>query len=239
MSRDWSRFHRHYDNPESSFTRRLEVTQELLDMVLDRAAPGPISLFDLCAGEGRVVLPVVAGHARGPDVHAVLVDSSAKMCETARATAAELRLTGVDVVNADAGRSSTYVPLPRADVVVLSGVFRYLGRRDVRQTARGLRQVCASSATLIWTLGGGVRCTVDDVRRELERAGFREIAVRTHRPIHDAEGVVAVHRMEAPPEPLQPGRTWFRFLPAPLSLRARLHRLAASARRHAANVLRH
>jgi hypothetical protein len=167
------------------------------------------------------------------------VDSNAEMCARARATAGELRLPSVEVVEADAGRSSTYASLPRADVVVLSGVFRYLGRRDLRRTARGLRQVCASDATVIWTLGGGLRCTVEDVRRAFERAGFHEIAFRTHRPIRDAEGVVAMHRMEAPPEPLQPNRTWFRFKfpDQSLGLRARLRRLASAAKRRAARLL--
>jgi SAM-dependent methyltransferase len=238
MSADWSRFHRHYDDLESGFARRLEVTQELLGTLFDDAVPGPISLLDVCAGEGRVVLPVLTRHTRGPDVDARLVDSDPVMCATARATVAELRLPRVEVVEADAGRSSTYAPLPRADVVILSGVFHHLGRRDLRRTARGLRQVCASDATVVWTLGGGLRCTVEDVRREFERAGFREIAVQTHRPIRDTEGVVVVHRMTSPPEPLEPGRTWFRFRPAPLGPRARLHRLASATKRRAARLLR-
>ena len=238
MTGDWSRFHRRYDDPQSSFTRRLELTQELLGTLLDGAASGPISLFDLCAGEGRVALPVVARHERRPDVHAILIDSDREVCAIARATAAELGLTRVDVIEADAGLASTYVSLPRADLVVLSGVYRYLRRRDIRRTARGLRQLCASRATVLWTLGRGVRCTIDDVRREFERAGFEELAIRTHPFIGNADGMVAVHRMTAPPEPLRTGATWFRFHRERDDLRARLRARIRVSRRGTARLVR-
>ena len=95
MSRYWTRFHQRYDDPDSGFAGRLEASQELLGTILDSAGSGPICVLDLCAGEGRVVLPVLARHERGPDVHAILVDSDTEVCATARATVAELRLPSV------------------------------------------------------------------------------------------------------------------------------------------------
>jgi hypothetical protein len=83
-TRRWTRFHRHYDDPESGFAHRLEVVQAMLGEVLDAAQPGSISLLDICAGDGRVVVPVLASHPRGPDVHAHLVDSDPEVCARAR-----------------------------------------------------------------------------------------------------------------------------------------------------------
>src|SRR5262249_51067531 len=108
MSSRWARFHEHYDDPESGFSERLEVTRTMLGEVLDAAEAGAVSLLDMCAGEGRVVLPVIASHPRGADVRAHLVDSDPEVCAKARETVDALGLEHVEVIDADAGRSSTY-----------------------------------------------------------------------------------------------------------------------------------
>ncbi len=107
----------------------------------------------MCAGQGRVTLPIIRTHPRGADVYATLIDSNAECCDTARAFAAEHALADVTVIHGDAGLSDSYMGLPRADVVIFSGVVRYLSRRDLRRTAKSFRQVCAPSAAVVWTHG--------------------------------------------------------------------------------------
>jgi len=238
MADEWSDFSRVYDDSESEFGKRLALTQDVLRSVLDATPSGATTLLDLCAGAGRVVLPVLATHARGPDVHAWLVDSDPLACEDARETVDELHLSGVEVVTADAGRAATYAGFPRADIVVLSGVLHHLWRRDARRTVAGLRQVCAADATLIWTLGWAKGFGVDDFREELARAGFRELEVRSHGTLREHEAFVGTHRMEGSPEPLERDQTWFRFRRRDPGLLSALGHARRTARKRVASLRR-
>jgi len=163
------------------------------------------------------------------------------VCATARATAAELDLDldHVTVIHADAGSSSTYAGTPRADVVVMSGVFWYFGRRDLRRTVRGFRQLCAPGAAVLFNFGSNPRFTLDRLRREFIRTGFREVTATRHDGrVGGVDGLVIVQRMTAEPEPLRPGRTWFRFRHGRAGPNPPMRRLVRATKTRVARVVR-
>jgi hypothetical protein len=73
--RDWLEWHRDYDDPGSLLSRRLELVQGYLRAELDRAPAGGVRLISLCAGQGRDVIGVLAGHPRRDDVCAATAAS--------------------------------------------------------------------------------------------------------------------------------------------------------------------
>lgn len=96
---DWQRWHEPYEDPDSAMSAGLRAVQEQVAAALDRAAPGPVRLLSLCAGQGRDVLPVLADSPRGGDVTGRLVELDPGNAAAARAAAP----AGVEVVQRDAG----------------------------------------------------------------------------------------------------------------------------------------
>ncbi len=101
--RDWAEWHRDYDDPGSLLSRRLELVQGRLRAELDRAPAGDMRLISLCAGQGRDVIGVLAGHPRRDDVRARLVELDERNVAAARQAAQAAGLHGVEVLQADAG----------------------------------------------------------------------------------------------------------------------------------------
>src|SRR5215470_13977518 len=103
MQRDWVEWHRDYDDPGSLLSQRLELVQRHLRYELDHAPAGDIRLISLCAGQGRDVLGVLAGHPRRNDVRARLVELDERNVAVARQAAQAAGLDGVEIVQTDAG----------------------------------------------------------------------------------------------------------------------------------------
>jgi hypothetical protein len=82
--RDWVEWHRDYDDPGSPLSRRLELVQGHLCAELDHAPGGDIRVISLCAGQGRDVIGVLAGHPRRGDVRARLVELDERNVAVAR-----------------------------------------------------------------------------------------------------------------------------------------------------------
>lgn len=72
--RDWAAWHEAYDDPASPLAQRLTVVRARIADALSAAPPGPVRLIAMCAGDGRDVIPVLAGHPRGREVSARLVE---------------------------------------------------------------------------------------------------------------------------------------------------------------------
>jgi hypothetical protein len=68
---DWVDWHREYE-VDSPLRRRLEIVRECLSDAMTAAAPGPVRLIPICAGDGRDVIPVLAAHPRSRDVTATV-----------------------------------------------------------------------------------------------------------------------------------------------------------------------
>lgn len=220
-----------YGDRRSHFTRRLIAVRQALQESLSAAPPGPLVVLDICGGEGQVLLPVLAAHPRRADVRGAIVELDPESVAAARTSIAALGLTGVDVVAGDAGLSDTYIGIPRAHVVVLSGVFMHLSPADRARLVRFLPHLCEPGATFIWTIGNRFDPTRSRrVNRTVARNGVdvtRTLAVPAtggDRLRHE----VGVGRVAAAPEGPPRGVRVFRFR---LSLEKRFPRLRTIVRR--------
>src|SRR2546423_4781084 len=118
VEKDWYAWHGDYDVPGSVIALRLTAVQERIAAALDEFPAGPVTVLSLCAGQGRDLLGVLAGHPRRDDVTARLVELDPRNVEVARRTATEAGLSGVEVVVGDAALSDHYAGLAPADLVL-------------------------------------------------------------------------------------------------------------------------
>lgn len=220
-----------YDDPGSHFSRRLAAVQDAVRDALGAMPPGPIVVVDICSGVGRAVLPILPSHARLADIRAWLLELDARSAAIARKTVHDAVLTGVRIVETDAGLSTSYVGVPRANLVIMSGVLAHLSNADRTRTLRFLRQICAPGATLIWTIGIHWNpWRIRTVRRSVTEAGFSPLALRSvarWRWGGGARHEIGAARMTCEPEALEPGARVFAFQP---SLRGRFRSVRRVAR---------
>ncbi len=220
-----------YRERHSHFSRRLGLVQAALERAITAAPDGPVFVLDICGGEGRVLLPVLAAHARRADVRGVIVELDAASVAAAADRIAELELTQVSVVRGDAGLSDTYAVLARAQVVIMSGVLVHLSPADRARAIRFLPRLCAPNATFLWTIGNRFDPTrARRVRHTVAHNGVQVLRIervprgRGDRVRHE----VGVGRVTGTPEPLLPDVRIFRFR---RSLDKRFPRLRAVLRR--------
>lgn len=208
--RDWLDWHAAYDRPGSSLTRRLAVVQEQIRSALDEAPPGPVRVVSACAGQGRDLIGVLAGHPRRGDVTARLVELDPRNAAIARDAAAAAGLTGVDVRVGDAGLTDAYAGAVPADLVLLCGVFGNVTDGDIRATVLAARGLCTHGGTVIWTRHREPPDLVPSICDWFAAAGFTQRWV-------SAPGAgfgVGVHRFDHHPESPTGGGRMFRFVDA-------------------------
>ena len=167
---DWVSWHRGYDDLESSLARRLVAVQHGIARALDGLAAGPIRILSLCAGDGRDLGPVVAGHARRRDVDAVLVEQDVRLVTGARQRSREDGLADqVAVRQGDAGDVSLFSDVCPVDLLMLCGIFGNISDADIATTVNATTQLVAPRGFVIWTRG-----SFEPDRREQIRTWFRE-----------------------------------------------------------------
>ncbi|MFD9948425.1 SAM-dependent methyltransferase [Nonomuraea sp. NPDC059023] len=195
---DWHGWHTGYDSPGSPLWRRLRVVRAAISGALDAGARTVVSL---CAGQGRDLLPVLAGHPGRAGVSARLVELDERNVRLARQSAPE----GVEVVAADAALTDAYAGAVPADLVLVCGVFGNITDADVRRTIGYLPMLCSPGATVIWTR----HCREPDLGPRVcswfAEEGF-ELEGLTREDF-----TVGVHRYTGPPRPLEPGLRMFTF----------------------------
>jgi hypothetical protein len=205
VSHDWHEWHTAYDQPESPLSRRLATVQGCIRAALDEAAPGPIRVVSMCAGEGRDVLGVLEDHPRRGDVQGRLVELDHDLAATARANAPAT----VEVSCADAGALSSYAGAVPADLVLVCGVFGNITDADMMDTIDLLPTLCAPGAFVIWTRHRRPPDATPGVRERFGAAGFRELA------FHAPEGTmfgVGLNRLAAPPRAFSDDGRLFEFV---------------------------
>lgn len=207
--RDWIDWHKQYDHPDSSLSRRLEVVrQRLRESLAGRA--GPLRLISMCAGQGLDVIPVLAESPLGHDTDALLVELDPRLAGIAEQAARAARLDRLRVLCADAAVTANYADAVPADVILAVGIFGNISDADVEFTVKHLPMLAAPEATVIWTRGRIFdQDTAQTIRRWFGEAGFEEVAFDAPEDYHYRVGV---NRLVRPPDAFDPGLTLFRFL---------------------------
>ncbi|HVC42841.1 MAG TPA: hypothetical protein VND54_12760 [Candidatus Saccharimonadales bacterium] len=204
---EWVEWHKGYA-PGSPLTRRLEIVQGLIRGALDAAPPGPIAVISMCAGDGRDLLGVLAGHPRRDDVRARLVELDPELAARAHERAA-LVSPAIDVVTGDAAWTSSYAGAVPADIVLACGIFGNITDDAVRNTVTRLPALCAPNATVIWTRGTFAPDLTPTIRAWFMEAGFSEVDFVT---IPGTTLGVGADRLMSPPPAFEPGLRLFTFL---------------------------
>jgi hypothetical protein len=171
----WVRWHQAYEDPDSPLSVRLRLVQSGVRAVLDRHPPGPIRLVSICAGQGRDVIDVVAGHPRQADVRARLVELDPTLVAFARARADAAGVGDlIEVVQGDASRAGSYAGALPADLVLICGVFGNIGDEDIRSTVLTMPSFCAPGGTVVWTRHRRPPDLTPSIREWFAQAGFAE-----------------------------------------------------------------
>jgi len=173
----WVRWHQEYENPDSPLSLRLRIVQGMVRDVLDGAAPGPVRIVSLCAGQGRDVVDVVDGHRRAADVRALLVEADPSLVAFARNRVEEAGLTPqVRVIEGDAARCRWYLESVPADLVLVCGVFGNISDPDISRTIAALPGFCREGSEVIWTRHRRPPDATPAIRAAFAAAGFDELA---------------------------------------------------------------
>lgn len=171
----WVRWHQAYEDPDSRLSARLRLVQSGVRAVLDHHPPGPIRLVSICAGQGRDVIDVVAGHPRRADVRARLVERDPALVAFARARAAAAGVGDlIEVLEGDASLAASYAGALPADLVLICGVFGNISDEDIRATVLTMPSFCAPGGTVVWTRHRRPPDLTPSVREWFVQAGFAE-----------------------------------------------------------------
>jgi hypothetical protein len=203
---DWTSWHEQYEDPASPLSQRLATVRQQIALALDRAAPGPLRLLSLCAGQGRDVLPVLASHPRGRDVLGRLVELDPELSAAARAAAPP----SVEVLTADAGTTAASAGAVPADLLLLCGIFGNVPDEDVARTVAAVPSLLATGGTVVWTRHRRPPDLTPQVRAWFAAAGVAETAFVA------APGpgwAVGAGVLRAPSTPLDGTRRLFTFEP--------------------------
>lgn len=205
--RDWYAWHADYDDPASGLSRRLAWVQDRIRVALDDASSGPLRVISLCAGQGRDLLGVLAGHPRRGDVTARLVELDPRNTEVARRLAAEADLPDVEIVTGDAALTSQYADLAPADLVLACGLFGNMTDAHVERTIGYCTQLCATGGTVVWTRGRWEPDLVPRICTWFEERGFERVWLSDP----GYRQCCGAHRLTGTPAPLEKDAVMFAF----------------------------
>ncbi len=206
--RDWVEWHAAYEEAGSALSRRLAEVQAQIRAALDGAAPGPVRVVSMCAGQGHDILGVLADHPRRADVTGRLVELDPHNAEAARQAAP----AGIDVVTGDAAVTDAYAGAVPAGLVLACGVFGNISDADIAYTIGCLPQLCAPGATVVWTRHTEEPDLTPEIRGRFAGAGFTEVSFAA---LAGTSVSVGAHRFTRAPEPLRPGVRMFTFTGEP------------------------
>ena len=207
--RDWHAWHDAYDDPASGLSRRLGWVQERIRAALDSAPPGPFRVISICAGQGRDLIGVLAGHPRGADVTARLVELDPRNVEVARRLAAAANLAKIEIIEGDAALTSAYADLVPANLVLACGLFGNMTNDCIKRTISYCPQLCASGGTVVWTRARWQPDLVPQICAWFEERGFERVWISSPDPGYRQCAVA--HRFTGTPAQLEPDATMFAF----------------------------
>lgn len=207
VSRDWVAWHRDYDAP-TPLALRLAIVQAEVTRVITERAGAPMRVLSLCSGDGRDLIEPLSDLGPSASVSGRLVELDPTLARRARSAIAEAGLERLDVLEGDAGWTTSFEGAVPADLVLACGIFGNISDADIERTVRALPTLCATNATVIWTRHRRPPDRTPAVRRWFAGSGFRhEAFIR----VPDGPGSVGVERFAAAPQPFRAGLRLFEF----------------------------
>lgn len=204
---DWHDWHAAYDDPGSALTQRLHAIQAQLRAGLDHSPAGPVAVISMCAGQGHDVIGALAGHPRGGDISARLVELDPRNATIAAQAAGAAGLSQVEVLTGDAALTDHYQGVAPAQIVLACGLFGNITDADTERTIAAMPRLCAGGGTVIWTRHRRPPDLVPQICAWFESRGFERLWVSDPT---DGYGAGA-HRFTGTPAPLIPGQRLFTF----------------------------
>ncbi|MFJ2280896.1 class I SAM-dependent methyltransferase [Pseudomonas sp. NPDC087803] len=188
---DWQSWHENYRSFSPLQLRLEEVCQQVTEAI-NAVAPSRVQVLSLCAGDGRDLLKALQSGHTSKEVDATLIELDPGLVEQGRKAFAEHGLSdSVQFRCADATSFATYQGLPKADIVMVCGVFGNVRGPHVQQLIFSLKAFCRQGARVIWTRSlnefDDGETAAQEIRGWFAQAGFQE-TVFTRTP----EGTFAV-----------------------------------------------
>lgn len=207
---DWFDWHAGYaPGSGSHLVRRLAVVQRVLSDAFTAAAPGPLQVGSLCAGQGDDLLGVLAGHERTSDVTALLVEADDRNVQAGTQRATDLGFDQVEFLVGDAGNTSALAAIVPCDVLLLCGMFGNISMDDIARTIATMPTVLAPGATVIWTRRSVPNDLTPAIRATFAEHRFTEIDFVNP---DDDKFTVGSQRLDGEPQRYEPGRHLFEFV---------------------------
>jgi hypothetical protein len=212
VARDWQAWYEQYDDPTSGLVQRLAVVVRMIGEALDRAAPGPIRVLSLCAGDARDLTTAAAGHPRAGDLSGCAVELDTALAERAVANLRSVA-PAVEVRRGDAGDPAAWADVVTVDLLLLCGIFGNVPEEDIERTATTSGSLCRPGATVIWTRHRRPPDLTPRVRGWFAAAGFSELAFESGGPGGFGVGVARFDGRGSRPDasPLDHGKRVFTF----------------------------
>lgn len=171
---NWSDWHEKYAEGEPSLTARLQHVQSVLRSYLQKHRGEEIKLIDICAGDGRDIIGVLANEPDPTRVSGLLVEINMSLAAAARKGAAEAGARNITVIEGDAADLSIYQPFGKADLLLLCGVFGNISEADMLRTVEYLPMLCKPGARITWTLNRKYADKLDTLRAAWRAHSFTE-----------------------------------------------------------------
>jgi DinB superfamily len=215
-------WHRQYERP-GPLSRRLDIVRGHVERLAAERGAAPIRVLSLCSGDGRDLVEPLARIAVQDQVSGRLVEADETLAGAARRAIGAAGLDGLEVVEGDAGTTTSLEGAVPADLVLLCGIFGNVSDDDIRTTVLALPVLCAEGAAVIWTRHRREPDLTPTIRAWFAEAGFEHEAFQ---PVADSTGAVGVERFAGIPKAFAPGVRLFEFIQRPANW---LDRLEAGA----------
>lgn len=178
----WQSWHENYRNSLPLRARLEEVSQQVTDAINAIESPR-VHVLSLCSGDGRDLLKVLLSGNTNKAVDATLIELDPILVEQGREAFAEHGFSDfVQFRCADATLFSSYQDLPKAELVMVCGVFGNVRANHVERLIFSLKGFCSPGARVVWTRSlnefDDGEAAAQRIRCCFKDTGFREAAFK-------------------------------------------------------------